>query len=139
MWVMTKPPDSSLNDGIQQTLQALLVIVHAGTEIGNDLEGPALTCAVQFQNLFLSLQIFFLVGAGNTGIRHSLAMGLICRPKPLRTQLRQVVPAMASRRMFSRKLSGRFPSSERCDGDAQCFCRFAYPYESFHIVEIGFI
>jgi hypothetical protein len=37
------------------------MIVHPGTEIGNDLEGPALAGAIQFQHLLLSFQIVFLV------------------------------------------------------------------------------
>jgi len=50
-----QPPNLSAYDGIKQALQALLMVVHARAKVGNDLEGPALPGAVQFQPLFLSL------------------------------------------------------------------------------------
>jgi len=70
---MTRPPNLSVDDGIEQALQTLLVVVHAGAEVGYDLERPTLAGAVEFEHLLLPFQVVFLVVAGDACIGNGSA------------------------------------------------------------------
>jgi hypothetical protein len=52
------------------------VVVHAGAEVGDDVEGPALAGVVQFQYLSLTFEVSALVVAGDACIDKRLAQRL---------------------------------------------------------------
>jgi len=106
-------------------LQSLLGIVHAGAKISDDLESPALASTIQFQHLFLPLQIIFLVMAGNTGIGNRLTIAFLGMDQ-FGPQLGEVVAAMPSRRARRNRLTFYFPSTERRNRDAKKLSGLSY-------------
>ena len=46
--------DATIKNFVQKTLQTFFVAVHAAAEVWDNLKRPALMCAIQFQNLFLT-------------------------------------------------------------------------------------
>ena len=129
---MTSRPDLSIHDGIEQALQTFLVVVHTGTEIGNHFERPTLAGAVEFQHLFLPLQIALLVVARKAGIGHGAPIRGVIGMEQLRLELGQIVPALPSRRPFWNQFAFDLPAAQRRDRHAQRFRGFAYRYISIH-------
>ena len=130
---MRQPPYLAVDDDLQQPFEALLVVIHAGTEIGDDLERPALASAVQFQHLFLPLQIILLVVTGNAGIGHGAALGVRLGAKQLGLELGEVVTTMAARRVLGGQPARCLPAAQGRDGHAQRRSSFTYAYQSLHV------
>lgn len=83
------------------------------SEIGDDLERPDLTGAVEFEHLLRPLQIVLLVAAGYADVTHRAPVRLFFGTEYLRVQIRQVVSIMAPRRLL-RTQSTRSFSSTQC-------------------------
>jgi len=69
-------PDFTFDDPIEQAFQAFLAVVHARAEIGNHIDSPSLTGAIQFKHLLLSLKVRSLIVTRNTCVGDGLARGL---------------------------------------------------------------
>ncbi|CAI9085440.1 hypothetical protein A7K73_05870 [Candidatus Methylacidiphilum fumarolicum] len=75
------------DDGIEQSLEALCVRVHAGLYPRDGVKRPALAGTEQLKHQFLSFQLVPLIVSGNTGIgqwfagwlrlRHGIALAAI--------------------------------------------------------------
>ncbi len=105
--------------------------------LGNYLEGPSLLGAVKFKHLLLPLQIVLPIVAGYAGVGDGASIRLVLGAEHLRAQLRQVVAAMAARRVLGLQLARRFPAPQGRNRNPQRPRGLTYTYESFHIGEIG--
>ena len=60
----------TIQDHFQKTLQALLPVVHSRAKILDQLVAPSFPRAIPLQVLRLTLQVFFLVVARDSGISY---------------------------------------------------------------------
>jgi hypothetical protein len=75
-------PNFTADDRIQQALQAFFVVVHARTQVRDQLECPALPGAQNSsRTCFFPFQIVLLVVTGQTGIGGNGAAYLLRRMK----------------------------------------------------------
>lgn len=74
-------------------------------QIGCDLERPTWAGAVQRHKLILPRTIVLLVVAGHAGIGHGAAPGIPLRPEHPRLAFREIITAMAARRVFGDPLA----------------------------------
>jgi len=88
-----------VEDFAEQIPESLLLVVHARSKVRHDLKGPALTCAVDFQDLLLPLQIVLLIVAGHPGIGDRAACHFRCLGL-LGTQTREIVAPPPARSAF---------------------------------------
>jgi hypothetical protein len=121
-----QPSDLTPDDGIQKPFQALLGVVHARTQVGNNLKCPALPRAEQFQDRLLPFQVILLVVAGDSRIGNGAPVYRISAMKPLGAQLRHVIAPVAAGRMFGNEPAFRLPASPSGNGYAQGFGRLTY-------------
>ncbi len=127
-----QPTDPALNDGPQQLRQTPLVVVHAGTQIGDNLERPPLPGAVQFQHLLLAFQIILLLVAGDTSIGHGAALRVLPGTEQFGLECGEVVAAVAARRVFGGQPARCLPATQGRDGHTQRRSGFTYTNKSIH-------
>ncbi len=86
------------------------MVIHPGSQVGHHLKGPPLAGTVQFEHLFLTCQLRFLIMTGHPGIGHGFSRNIGSSPEAFGAELHQIITTVATRSMCRAEFSFAFPT-----------------------------
>ena len=108
------------------------MVIHARADFLDGVDRPALSGAVEFQNLFLPLQIVLPAVAGCTGVGNRPLTGLCFSPEHLWSKLGEIIAPMTAWCALGNQSPLALPPAQGGDRDTKHPGRLTNVHKTLH-------